>query len=233
MPKVVDETPLTRKQKVKIYSLGICTRLNWLLTINDINCGIPMLAWLGEFFSHCMSTLCLPKIWRRADVIAILKPNKPADDAKNYCPISLLCVPLKLLERLLLTRLEPVIDPQLQLQQAGFRCGRSTTNQVTPLTDNIEAGFEALKKVGVVLVDLTAAYDTVWLRGHLKLLRTITDGHMVFFIMELLSNRSFKLRTSGGQVSQLKRFCNGVLRDSILSLPQCSISTSATSCRQH
>ena len=35
MFKVVDETPLTRKQKVKIYSLGICPRLNWLLTIHE------------------------------------------------------------------------------------------------------------------------------------------------------------------------------------------------------
>ena len=68
-----------------------------------INCGTPMLAWLGVFFSHCMSTLLLPKIWHRVDVIAILKPNKPADDAQNYRPISLLCVPLKLLESLLLT----------------------------------------------------------------------------------------------------------------------------------
>ena len=92
-----------------------------------INCGTPMLAWLGEFFSHCMSTLCLPKIWHRADVIAILKPNKSADNAKHYRPISLLYVPLKLLE-CLLTRLKPVIDLQLPPQQAGFQHGCSTTD---------------------------------------------------------------------------------------------------------
>ena len=37
MLEVVDETTLTRKQKVKIYSLGICRRLNWLLTINEFS----------------------------------------------------------------------------------------------------------------------------------------------------------------------------------------------------
>ena len=146
----------------------------------------------------------------RSEIIAILKPKKPADDAKSYRPISLLCVPLKLLERLLLARLEPVIDPQLPPQQAGFRHGRSTTDQVTLLTDDIEAGFEAKQKVGVVLVDLTAAYDTVWLRGlYLKLLRMVPDVHMVSFVMELLTNRSFKLKTSDGQVSRLRRFRNG------------------------
>ena len=69
---------------------------------------------------HCMSTLRLPKIWHRVDVIAILKPNKPNYDAKYYCPILLLFVPLKLLKCLLLTQLEPVIDLQLPLQQTGF-----------------------------------------------------------------------------------------------------------------
>ena len=155
-----------------------------------INCGTLMLNWLREFFSQCMHSLRLPKVWRRADIIAVLKPNKSADDAKNYRPISLLCLPLKLLERLLLSRLDPVIDPQLPPEQAGFRHGRSTTDQVTLLTDDIEVGFEHNHKVGVALVDLTAAYDTVVLRGlHLKLLRMLPDRHMVSFVMELLTNR--------------------------------------------
>ena len=182
-----------------------------------INCGTLMLNWLREFFSQCMHSLRLPKVWRRADIIAVLKPNKSADDAKNYRPISLLCVPLKLLERLLLSRLDPVIDPQLPPEQAGFRHGRSTTDQVTLLTDDIEVGFEHNHKVGVALVDLTAAYDTVWLRGlHLKLLRMLPERHMVSFVMELLTNRSFTLRTSDGQVSRLRRIHNGVPQGSTL-----------------
>ena len=176
-----------------------------------------MLTWLREVFSQCMCVLRLPKVWRRADIIAVLKPNKSADDAKNYRPMSLLCVPLTLLERLLLSRLDPVIDPQLPPEQAGFRHGRSTTDQVTLLTDDIEAGFEHNQKVGVAHVDLTAAYDTVWLRGlHLKLLRMLPDRHMVSFVMELLTNRSFTLRTSDGQVIRLRRIHNGVPQGSTL-----------------
>ena len=110
-----------------------------------------------------------------------------------------------------------MIDPQLPPEQAGFRHGRSTTDQVTLLTDDIEAGFEHNHNVGVALVDLTAAYDTVWLRGlHLKLLRMLPDRHMVSFVMELLTNRSFTLRTSDGQVSRLRRIHNGVPQGSTL-----------------
>ena len=110
-----------------------------------------------------------------------------------------------------------MIDPQLPPEQAGFRHGRSKTDQVTLLTDDIEAGFELNQKVGVALVDLTAAYGTVWLRGlHLKLLRMLPDRHMVSFVMELLTNQSFTLRTSDGQVSRLRRIHNGVPQGSTL-----------------
>ena len=89
-----------------------------------------------------MCRVRLPKVWRRADIIAVLKPNKSADDANNYRPIALPCVPLKLLERLLLSRLDPVIDPHLPPEHAVFLHGRSITDQVTLLADDIEAGFE-------------------------------------------------------------------------------------------
>ena len=49
------------------------------------------------------------KVWRRADNFPVLKPNKSADDLNNYRPKSLLCMPLKLLERLLLSILDPMM----------------------------------------------------------------------------------------------------------------------------
>ena len=182
-----------------------------------IHCGAAMLDWLRQFFSHCLKSFCIPKIWRRAIITAVLKPNKPPSDPKSYRPISLLCVPFKLLERLLLLRLNPIIDPKLPQEQAGFRRGRSTTDQITLLTDDIETGFQDCQKIGVILVDLTAAYDTVWLRGlHLKLLRLVPNSHIVKFVMELLSNRSFILKTNDGQTSRLRRLRNGVPQGSTL-----------------
>ena len=159
----------------------------------------------------------IPKIWRRSTVAAVLKPNKPAQDSKSYRPISLLCVQFKILERLINIRIDPVVDPQLPREQAGFHCGRSTVAQETLLTQYIEDSFQHNEKSGTVFLDLTAAYDTVWHRGlHLKLLRTIPDRHMVGFFMEMLSNRSFVVHTSDGQRSRLRRMKNGVPQGSVL-----------------
>ena len=163
-------------------------------------------AWLCSFFTSCYRRSKLPKTWRHATVVALPKPNKPAQDPKSYRPISLLCVPFKILKRLIRSRIDPVVNPQLPWEQAGFRRGRSTVDQVTLLTQDIEDSFQHNEKAGVVFLDLTAAYDTAWHRGlHLKLLRIIPDRHMVGFIMEMLSNRSFVVHTSDGQRSRLRR----------------------------
>lgn len=59
------------------------------------------------------------------------------------------------------SRIKPIVDPQLLREQAGFQRGRSTVNQVDLLTQEIEDSFQANEKVGVVLLDLMGAYDTI------------------------------------------------------------------------
>lgn len=118
----------------------------------------------------------LPKFWRHAVVIALPKPNKSAEDPKAYRPISLLCFSFKILERMIYSCIEAVVDTQQLQEQASLCQGRSAGDQITLLTQNIEDDFQVKEKVGVVLLDLTAAYDTVWHHGlHLKLLWTVPD----------------------------------------------------------
>ena len=123
----------------------------------------------------------------------------------------------KILERLIYARVKPLIDPLLPKEQAGFRRGKSTVDQVVLLTQNIEDSFEAKKKAGAVFVYLTAAYDTVWHRGlTCKLLILFPDKHMVRIIIELVRNRSFTLTTGDSKQSRLRRLKNGVSQGSVL-----------------
>jgi len=159
----------------------------------------------------------IPKIWRRALVVAIPKPEKPLVDPKSYHPKSLLSVPFKILERHIYARVETIIDPLLPQEQAGFRHGRSAVDHDTLLTQDIGNSFSAEKKAGAVFVDLTEAYDTVWHRGlTCKLLRLLPDRHIVHMIMEMVSNRSFTLTTGNGKRSRLRRLKNDVPQGSVL-----------------
>ena len=169
-----------------------------------------MSGW-GTAQSVCLRSSS-PKVWSRAKVIALLKPNKPSHDPKAYWPIMLLCVPHKIMECLLHLCLHQVIDQKLPKEQAGFRHGKSTADQVTH-----KDTFQNSEKAGVILFDLTASYDTIWIRRlHLKLLQTVPDHHILEVIMEMLHNHSFTLHTSDCRHRRLRRLKNGVPQGSVL-----------------
>ena len=129
-----------------------------------LHCGLKCRNSLQTFYSCCLFHQSIPKIWWKATIIALPKPNKPVDNPRIYRLILLLCVPFKLLEQLLLAQLEPVVDPQLPNKQVGFRRGCSTVHQIIKLTCDMEDNFEKGHKAGVILVDLTSAYHATWLQ---------------------------------------------------------------------
>ena len=114
------------------------------------------------------------------------------------------------MECLLYARINLVIDPKLPNEQVDFRHGKSPVDQITLLNNDIEDTFQAGEKAGVVFLDLTAAYDTVWL------LQMLPHRHLGDFILEMLTNHSFTLHTSDGQHRQLQRLRNGIPQSSVL-----------------
>ena len=62
-----------------------------------IHAGAGLKSWLRDFLSSRLHHLKIPKIWRRALVVAVSKPSKPVEDPRSYRPISLLCVSYKIL----------------------------------------------------------------------------------------------------------------------------------------
>ena len=123
--------------------------------------GEATLRWLLQMMSSILKTQKFPKLWRKSKVIAILKPGKDSTLPKSYRPISLLCHTYKLFERMILNRLNPLIETMIIDQQAGFRPGKSTTGQLLNLTQHIEDGYERGVVTGTMFVDLSAAYDTI------------------------------------------------------------------------
>jgi hypothetical protein len=135
---------------------------------------------------------------------------------RHYRPISLLSVVYKILERLILQRIQPLIDAAVPVSQAGFRKNRNCTEQVMALTSHIEAGFERKLKTGAIFIDLTAAYDTVWRDGlMLKFMRVVSCSKISRLLNHMLSNRYFQVFL-GDKSSRWRRLNNGLPQDSVL-----------------
>lgn len=158
----------------------------------------------------------LPKPWRESKIIAILKPGKPSNEAKSYRPISLLCITYKLLERVILTRISPLLDCTLPPEQAGFRPGRDCCDQVLSITADIEKGYQENLKTGSVFIDLSSAYDTIWKKGLLlKISSIIKSRKIITLIDSMLSNRKFRVYLDGER-SRPRFLQNGLPQGSVL-----------------
>ena len=172
--------------------------------------------WLLDMVNKCVSSNKIPKMWRKARVIALLKPGKDPAIPKSYRPISLLCHLYKLFERLLLNRIASFVDDHLIPEQAGFRPGKSSTGQLLNLTQFIEDGFENRKITGAAFVDLSAAYDTVNHRILTKKLYEMTsDVRLTELICNMLSNRRFFVDLCGRR-SRWRTQKNGLPQGSVL-----------------
>ena len=180
------------------------------------NIGPAAVRWLQDFYDDVMTTAKIPKIWRSANVIAIRKPGKPIDEPTSYRPISVLCYCYKHLERLLLMRLAPIFEIVIPPEQASFRKKRNTCDQVLALKSYIESGFQKKLKTGAVLIDLSAAYDTVWQVGlMMKLSKSIKCRTTIRLFSSRIRLRNFRVFL-GNQVSRKRILKNGLPQGSVL-----------------
>ena len=127
---------------MKYMKLGKATGLDEIAAEMILHLGDRARVWLLALFNKCASTYRISRIWRRAKVVALLKPGKDPLSPKSYRPISLLCITYKLYECMIMYHLSPTIEEQLSLDQAGFRPGRSCCSQALNLTQYIEDGYE-------------------------------------------------------------------------------------------
>ena len=120
--------------------------------------------WLRLFLSDCLEKTVMPSVWKQARVPAILQQKKVETDQTSYRPISFLCIAYRLREGLILSYINEIVELHLSFEQEGFRRQDLTTDQDALLSNSIKQALQRKEKYGLELIDLSAAYDTVWRR---------------------------------------------------------------------
>ena len=157
-----------------------------------IHLGSAAVCKLLQIFNHSWEQGVLPQIWREAIMIPILKKGKTPKKANSYRPISLTSCVVKTMERVVNERLKCYLEMEdiLVPEQAGFRQFRSTEDQATYLSQEVEDAFQEQKLVLASWIDLQKAFDKVWMEGLLvKLLRNGIASNMFHWIKAYLYNR--------------------------------------------
>ena len=111
----------------------------------------------------------VPPDWRDGNIIKIPKKGD-LRECKNHRGIMLLSTPGKVLNRVILERLQKAVDEKLRENQAGFRNSRSYGYQIPTLRIIIEQSIEWNSPVLVNFIDFEKAFDSVDLEVLWKLM---------------------------------------------------------------
>ena len=133
---------------------------------------------------------CIPSEWKTSNVVPIHKKDDKSD-IKNYRPISLISLVMKVFERImyeeLLNRTENKIDPR----QHGFLKNKSCNTNLLSFTNSVALSLHDKVGVDVVYFDFAKAFDTV---SHDLILNKLKnqyniDGNLLKFFVNYLQGR--------------------------------------------
>ena len=115
----------------------------------------------------------LPAKWKKANITPVYKKgDKSLPD--NYHSIALTSVICKVLEKIIFKYMYNFLNKNSLIShyQSGFTPGDGTVNQLVDLVNFIYESFNEKKEVRSVFLDISKAFDRVWIQGLLIKLRS-------------------------------------------------------------
>ena len=174
----------------------------------------PMTALINQ----CVVESCWPSDLKISRTVPLPK-NQNTSKVENYRPISLTSSISKVFERIIYNRIEHhlLINNVLGANQFGFRQGHSTSHAITKVVSQICLNRAKQKKVGLTLLDLSKAFDTI---DHSILIQKMTHYGFSLNTRNLLSsyleNRKQFVDVGGFKSSTVPLSRCGVPQGSIL-----------------
>ena len=172
-----------------------------------------MLSSYVKIFNIILNSGEIPNEWLLGNIIPIYKRKGAQNDPRNYRPITILSCVGKLFTSLLNNRLTMLSD-ELNIiceNQAGFRKGYSTIDNIFVLNSLIDILKNKKKKLFCAFVDFEKAFDKVWrtAMGH-KLLTYNINGKIFKVILNMYDDIKSRILFQG-EISEYFS-CNNGLR---------------------
>ncbi|KAJ1112958.1 hypothetical protein NDU88_001218 [Pleurodeles waltl] len=167
-----------------------------------------------------LTSATFPESWKHTELNALLKkPTADPTELKNFRPISLLPFPAKVIEKIVNAQLTTALETNDSLDptQFGFRANHSTETALIAATDDIRSLTDKGETVALILLDLSAAFDTVC---HRTLIHRLSNagirGKALEWIISFLSGRTQRVRLPPFRSTATEIIC-GVPQGSSLS----------------
>ena len=179
--------------------------------------GKHMRESLALLFEACRVAEYIPQEWHKVNIVPIHKKGDKLVRS-NYRGVSLLSCVYKLYARILKQRLASFLEPQIAEEQAGFSPGKGCDDNLCIMTEVMERKIANREHLFVALVDMRAAFDTVWRDGLWHKLSNMNVPHqMVRILQDIYSHGEFSVVVNGEQGSDETAATAGVVQGDVLS----------------
>ena len=146
----------------------------------------------GEGVITALTTVCnkiwqtgeWPTPWTQSLVITLPKKGN-LQQCQSYRTISLISHPSKVMLKIILNRLKPQAEKIIVEEQAGFRAGRSTTEQICNLRILCEKYLQHQQDLYHVFIDYKKALDRV---SHAALWATMKKDNISTNLIQVIKN---------------------------------------------
>ena len=206
------KTQLKKLSKKKSSGLDGLSQENLILGTKNL------LAPLTSIVNQSILQGVFPSDWKQAAVTPVLKKGNP-QVLNNYRPVSCLPAASKVLEIVVCSQLSDYLESNKLLpnNQHGFRPQRSTMTAWQEIQLDWAMNTEQNKVTGVLLWDLSAAFDTLDCEGLCRKLALFgVKPRSVSWVQSFLTGRSQKVRI-GSKVSSTRMVTTGVPQGGVLS----------------
>jgi hypothetical protein len=174
---------------------------------------------LTIFYNSMLHLSYYPLLWKFAQIIIFPKPGTSINDITSLRPISLLPIPSKIFERLLLKRLRRDVDLSglLPNYQLGFRAGHLTIHQSHRIVHESAKSLEGKRLCTAVFLDVAQAFDKFWHTGLLYKFKTTLPRLYYLLLKSYLHTLFFQVKYNGSY-STWHEVLSGIPQGSVLGL---------------
>lgn len=162
---------------------------------------------ISSLFTGCVEMTCFPEVWKPGKVVWLPKPGKDPSSPDVYRPITLLSTLGKMLERVIVKRIDTFISQYNTLEncQYGFRAKCGTEDAISQLLHETTRHRETHPYVAILTIDISGAFDNLkWS----CILEEMECNHYPDYLLALVTDFLHGRKISSGETSTtLTRGC--------------------------
>ena len=171
---------------------------------------------LHEVIQMIWENEVMPHEWLKGLIVKLPKKGN-LKECTNWRGITLLVIASKVLGKILIERLKSGVDKRLRVEQAGFRQGRNTTEQIFILRNIIEQSYEWQTPLVINFIDFEKAFDSLHPPSLWDIMKAYGIPIKILRIVQLLYQDSECAVLDGGQTSEWFKVETGVKQGCVMS----------------